>query len=303
MIYYSAEARGYGLMMALVLLSTLAVLLAIDSGRRRWWVAYALLTCAAVYTHYTALFVLAVQFLWILWAHPELRRTAIVASVAAAIGFAPWLPGLRADLDSPTTQILASLSPFNFDTIEQSLQHWSIGFPYSQFSELTDVPGTFALVLLGLAVVAGIVGVAFNRAEVGQRLAAADRRIVLIVALALGHAGGGGRSEPDRVRRLRHQEPRCLMALSRPGFRGAADRRQAAAADRRGDACHRRVRDRHGAHLVRGLRPPELRAGRRLHRAAAGRRRHRRGGADARSARQLGRLVRFRRGGAARRHS
>lgn len=185
MVYYSAEARGYGLMMALVLLSTLAVLLAIDSGRRRWWVVYALLICAAVYTHYTALFVLAVQFLWIIWAHPELRRTAIVASAAAAVGFALWLPGLKADLDSPTTKILSSLSPFNLDTIEQSLQHWSIGFPYSQFSELTDVPGTLALILLGLAAVAGIAGIASNRAEIRRRLVAGDRRIALIIALAL----------------------------------------------------------------------------------------------------------------------
>ena len=39
MIYYSAEARAYGLMMLLLVCSTLAMLLAIDTRRRRWWVA------------------------------------------------------------------------------------------------------------------------------------------------------------------------------------------------------------------------------------------------------------------------
>ena len=42
MVYYSAEARGYGVMMALTVLSTLAMLIAVDCGRARWWVVYAL---------------------------------------------------------------------------------------------------------------------------------------------------------------------------------------------------------------------------------------------------------------------
>ena len=74
MIFYSAEARGYGVLIAFVLLSTLALLLAIDDGRRRWWVAYAALVCLAAYTHYTSIFVLAAQFGWALWAHPRARR-------------------------------------------------------------------------------------------------------------------------------------------------------------------------------------------------------------------------------------
>ena len=40
MVYYSTEARAYGLMMLAVLLSTLGVLLALDTERTRWWVLY-----------------------------------------------------------------------------------------------------------------------------------------------------------------------------------------------------------------------------------------------------------------------
>ena len=62
MIYYSTEARGYELMIVLVILSTLALLAGVDDGRARWWVAYAAFSCAAVYTHYTAVFALAPSF-------------------------------------------------------------------------------------------------------------------------------------------------------------------------------------------------------------------------------------------------
>ena len=59
MIYYSAEARGYALMMALVALSTLAMLLAVDTRRTALvGPVRASARCAAVYTHYTCVFVL-----------------------------------------------------------------------------------------------------------------------------------------------------------------------------------------------------------------------------------------------------
>ena len=71
MIYYSGEARAYALMMLLLVASTLSMLLALDTGRARWWVLYAACSCAAFYTHYTAAFILATQFVWLVWAHPR----------------------------------------------------------------------------------------------------------------------------------------------------------------------------------------------------------------------------------------
>src|SRR5205085_3620663 len=67
MIYYSAEARAYGVMMALVVGSTLAMLKATETREARWWVGYAVCSCAALYTHYTCAFALGVQLLWLLW--------------------------------------------------------------------------------------------------------------------------------------------------------------------------------------------------------------------------------------------
>ena len=77
MIFYSAEARGYGLLMGLLLLSTLALLLAIDTDQAGWWVLYGLCVCLAAYTHYTAVFVLVGQLGWAVWAHPRSRRPCV----------------------------------------------------------------------------------------------------------------------------------------------------------------------------------------------------------------------------------
>jgi hypothetical protein len=186
MIYYSAEARGYALMMLMVMLSTLAMLLAVDTGRARWWVVYAACSCAAVYTHYTCVFALGAQFLWLLWAHPEARKPAVVANVGAAVAFLPWLSGLRHDFDSPTTEILSALTPFDWHNVGLSLSHMAIGYPYS-ILPLEDLPGIPAVVLFSLALLIASVGVAskvYRGARQG-RFARVDRRIVLIVGLAL----------------------------------------------------------------------------------------------------------------------
>ena len=63
-IYYATEARAYSLMMFFCLLAALALLIAIDTGRARWWVAHGLSVAAAAYTHYTSVFVLLALFGW-----------------------------------------------------------------------------------------------------------------------------------------------------------------------------------------------------------------------------------------------
>ena len=188
MIFYSAEGRGYGLAMALVTLSTLALLVAADGGGARWWAVYAAASCGAMLTHYTMAFVLAGQLVWVLWAHPQARRPALVANAAAALGFLPWLTGLKADLDSPTTDILSALAPVTLDTVTSGLAHWSVGYPYQYASTgLLDLPGPVALVLLGLGVTLAAAGLALRAAGegLGRRLSQIDRGLVLVVVLAL----------------------------------------------------------------------------------------------------------------------
>jgi Dolichyl-phosphate-mannose-protein mannosyltransferase len=184
MVYYSTEARGYELMIALALLSTLAMLVAIDDRRARWWVLYAASSCAAVYTHYTAVFVLGAQLVWLLWARPEARRPALLANLGSSLAFLPWISGLIADLNSPTTKILGALEPFDLHSVTIALERWSIGYP-QRFVGLGSVPGAIGLILIGLGVAVAIASVTARGRPRASWLARGDRWLALIVALAL----------------------------------------------------------------------------------------------------------------------
>jgi 4-amino-4-deoxy-L-arabinose transferase-like glycosyltransferase len=187
MVYYSAEGRGYAVMIALVVLSTLALLAAVDGGRAWAWALYAAASAAAMYTHYTSAFVLAAQLGWVLWAHPAARRPALLANAAAAAAYVPWLWGFKNDLESPTTKILTALQPFDAHAVRLSLEHWSIGYPYGNVVGLRALPGTVALVLLALAVLATVAGLVLRGREGGLRPGEwpLDRRTALVFVLAL----------------------------------------------------------------------------------------------------------------------
>jgi hypothetical protein len=188
MVYYSAEARGYQLMLVLVLLSTLALLAALDGGRARWWVAYGACSCAAAYSHYTCVFALAVQLAWVLWAHPEARRAALLANAAAVVAFLPWLSGFVNDLNMPDSRIMSDFSPLTWHSARLAIEHWSVGYPYIvSTTELRDLPGVLGLSLEALGLAIGVAGaaVAAYRRRAGAWLARLDRRLVLVVAMAL----------------------------------------------------------------------------------------------------------------------
>ena len=185
-IYYSTEARGYAVLILLVALSTLSMLLALDTRSRAWWIVYAVASCGAMYTHYTAAFALLAQLGWLFWAHPEARRAALIANVAAAIGYLPWLSGLLADLDSPTTEILSALSPFDTEHVRVYLTHATVGYPYDLVG-LRELPGIAPVILFVVGVLLGARGLVASVARRGVRpsLEGVDRRIVLVVALAV----------------------------------------------------------------------------------------------------------------------
>jgi hypothetical protein len=94
-IFYSTEARGYELVMFWTLLATFSAVAAFDSGRVRWWVVYAVSIAAAMYTHYTAAFVLLALFLWSLLAYPKRWREPILATAGGALLFALAAPAVR----------------------------------------------------------------------------------------------------------------------------------------------------------------------------------------------------------------
>ncbi|MET0902842.1 MAG: glycosyltransferase family 39 protein [Acidimicrobiales bacterium] len=195
MIYYSAEARGYGVLMALLLLSTLALLLALEHDRLRWWALFALCTCLAAYTHYTAVFVLAGQVVWAAWVHRRARRSLLMAVGAAVVLYLPWLPSLKGDLDSPTTAILDFLSPLTAASARSTLGEWTVGFPVTldearlpfvlSVSSSRELPPTAGWLLLAASLAVGTYGLWSMRSRLRSWFAEHGGHLGLVVLLAV----------------------------------------------------------------------------------------------------------------------
>jgi 4-amino-4-deoxy-L-arabinose transferase-like glycosyltransferase len=183
LIFYSTEARPYALLVLLLLLSTLALLNALETGGRRWWVAYAALSCAAAYTHFTAVFLLVAQFAWAILTHPHARRPLVLANVAAVIGFLPWLPTLIKTEGSPGTKLYAFLEPFTLHNIRIDLGRWSIGHP---FVSLATIPGSVAAAMVVAGVALALVGTVLRVWSARRPLAVLRLRpeVALVVVLA-----------------------------------------------------------------------------------------------------------------------
>ena len=184
MIFYSTEARPFMLMLFLTLLSTLALLRALDSGKPLWWLAYAACSCGAVYTHYSALFLLFVQLVWALWARPQAWKYLLGANVVAIMGFIPWVDGLREDLHGPS--FINALAPLKPNIVGIILDTSWIGHPETT---LDRVPGIFAAALGGAGLIVGAVGLLLKaKGGTGTRRWRLTSRTSLVVLLAIGPA-------------------------------------------------------------------------------------------------------------------
>lgn len=182
MIFYSTDGRAYAVAIFLLLVSTLAMLHAVEDGRVRWWVVYGAATCLAMYSHYTAAFVLGAQLIWLLWAHPQARRPALLANLAAAVLFIPWIPSLIADMDSPTVEILEVLQGEGLGDKVEAVEAWMIGLPYVSLSQVPSQAAlVVALVALGLGIVWGLVR--WWRSAPGRPQP--SKGVLLVVALCL----------------------------------------------------------------------------------------------------------------------
>jgi hypothetical protein len=93
-IFYATEARPYATLAFFSVASTLFLLRALEDGGR-WWVGYALTAAAVAYSHYTGIFVLATQTAWALVVHREQLRQIVLATLAGAALYLPWLSQVR----------------------------------------------------------------------------------------------------------------------------------------------------------------------------------------------------------------
>jgi hypothetical protein len=103
-IYYATSTRMYSLMVLWCLLGFLALLRALEAPTRGRLVALGLTVTGLLYTHYWALYLVAVTGGWLVYqiwrnrrglpvaADPSALRRCFVAMVAGSLLFAPWAP-------------------------------------------------------------------------------------------------------------------------------------------------------------------------------------------------------------------
>lgn len=160
-VYYGIEARPYATMTFFVALSTLALLRAVRTGSAWWWGCYALSAVAAAYSHYTCVFVLAVQAAWSMWACRSRPRQPLIAAAAIVLLYLPWLPYLHGkDLGA-----YQSLYPL---TLHHVLADLLRPIPAHPDAPLRAIPTIAGLAVFGVCTLAGLLALTRRVRRVGR---------------------------------------------------------------------------------------------------------------------------------------
>ena len=171
-LFYGSEARGYSTLAFFSAATTLSMIELVRTGRRAWVVALAVTTAAAAYTHYLAVFVLAVNLAWALWYHRPRARMVLAAYAGAAVLYLPWVPSALVQFQSNTSERVTG--PGSADLMAEAVAKLWFGHP---FLGLGTIPGRVAVVAIGLGLVTAAAFALSRRAR-------PPRDMVLLVALA-----------------------------------------------------------------------------------------------------------------------
>lgn len=181
--YFAANGRGYAVMLLLLAGSTLVMLRGIETSKPVWWVVYGALSALAMYSHYTAAFVLLAQLGWLFVLYPESRIAALVANGFAALLYLPWIPKVMTDFDSPTTDVMEALQGSGLESKLESLVQWVFGH---QLFDISVFPGTAILLVTAAGVLLALGFVIFSRrARSGIEAAPLRGGFVLLVTIAV----------------------------------------------------------------------------------------------------------------------
>ena len=88
LVFWGQDARGYAAMVALVAGSFAAFAALVESGSRRAWIAYVVLTTLAVYMSFLAILAVPAQLLALAWRRHAWQRVATALGVCAVC----WIP-------------------------------------------------------------------------------------------------------------------------------------------------------------------------------------------------------------------
>lgn len=176
-VFYGVEARPYATMMFFVALSTLALVRATRSSAAGWWVLYTVAAAAAAYSHYTSIFVLAVQAAWSFWLCGRRFKAPLLANLGIVLLYVPWLPNVR----GKALITFSKLYPLSVGRVLSDLLRPIPGHPGLPLSAIPTVP---LLIAFGLCVAAGLAALlrGFPHTRAG---ATRDRPLLLLSTLML----------------------------------------------------------------------------------------------------------------------
>jgi len=180
--FYSTEARPYALMTALLLASTVCMLVAIERGGRWWWAGMVAASAAALYTQYVSVFWLLAQGAWALWAAPDRRRPLLVSYALVALAFLPWLPNFLDQREQATLSEAITVRG-----AARTLVQLAFGHPFLTLGEALGDVGRLALAAFAATLAAGVAVMIARFARRGAPFAPSDppaRAIGLLVLLA-----------------------------------------------------------------------------------------------------------------------
>ena len=97
-VRYGQEMRMYTMVIFLVFAATYFLQLAVDNGARKWWVIYAILIAAGMYTHYFAAFawIAHVVYLFKIYGKKFFQKKIILTYAASIVMYLPWIPSFIA---------------------------------------------------------------------------------------------------------------------------------------------------------------------------------------------------------------
>ena len=184
-IFYGTESRSYAVVAAFVVLSTLALLAALEERKLRWWTLYALAAAAAVYTHYIAVLSLVPQAAWALWTHRDSAREQLMSGALAALVFLPWVPSFVVQLRHSAAEArrINELAPLTLSNVADFTVEPLVSRPWTP---LSDLPGRVPLAVLG-ALLAGLLIALLarvRRTETLRPTLATPGGLVVLLALA-----------------------------------------------------------------------------------------------------------------------
>ena len=134
-VRYGQEMRMYTMVALIVFAATYVLQLAVDNGAKKWWVIYAILLAAGMYTHYFAAFAWIAHLVYLIKIYGKkiFQKKIIFTYIAAVVMYLPWIPSFIAQ--ATTVQNGFWISKANATSF---MDYWTEVFLYDKAANIQN---------------------------------------------------------------------------------------------------------------------------------------------------------------------